>query len=507
MPSRRDFLKMSAVAGASFALPGGNMLALANSAVPPPFKVPLKIPGVMRPVRSDGDRDYYEVTMCKARRQILPGKRTTIWGFDGRFPGPTIKAERGREIVIRRKNQLHVPTTTHLHGGEVPWRSDGHPSLPIAPGEAYDYVYPNTQEAATLWYHDHLCKETSRNNYMGLSGLYIIEDEAEADLNLPKGKYDIPLVLQDRRFKKDGSFRFRDRVNAIPGNVYLVNGRPMPFLEVANRKYRFRILNASHSRGYHLALDNGDPLVQIASDQGLLTAPAPAASIPLWPAERAEVVIDFSKYPEGTKIVLQDLDPNDPTKTRPIMRFEVARTEADDSSLPAVLRPIERLLPGPSTTFREFELSKDLSTNKWVINGKPFDASRIDIEPRLGDTEVWTFINRSSMPHPMHVHLVRFQLLERSNGPIAPGEMGWKDTVRVDAAATSTRIIMRFDGTHTGKYMFHCHNLAHEDHSMMGQMLVRPPEGETKQKSGFEGGYVGRNKSSASLAYKCDLPG
>lgn len=507
MPSRRDFIKMGAVTGAALALPGGRMLARAGDAAPAPFKARLKVPSIMKPTRRDASRDYYEVTMCKARRQILPGKRTTIWGFDGRFPGPTIKAQRGREIVIRRRNALHVPTTTHLHGGEVPWRSDGHPSLPIAPGEAYDYVYPNTQEAATLWYHDHLCKETSRNNYMGLSGLYIIEDEDESELNLPKGKYDIPLVLQDRRFKNDGSFRFKDKIDAIPGDVYLVNGRPTPYLEVADRRYRFRILNASHSRGYNLTLDTGEPLFQIASDQGLLPAPFAAETIPLWPAERAEVIIDFSKYPVGTKIVLQDRDSDDPTKARPIMRFEVARTEADDSSLPPVLRPIERLLPDADTVHREFVLSKDLDTNRWVINGKPFDASRIDIKPRIGDTEVWTFINRSSMAHPMHVHLVRFQMLERSNAALTPGELGWKDTVRVDASATSTRIIMRFDGDHTGRYMFHCHNLAHEDHSMMGQMLVQPAEGTKQQKSSFEGGYVGRQKSAASLPYKCDLPG
>lgn len=496
---------MGAVAGASLALPSAKMRAFANDLAPRPFTARLKIPAVMKPTRRDGNRDYYEVVMCKARRQILPGKRTTIWGFDGRFPGPTIKAQRGREIIIRRKNALHVPTTTHLHGGEVPWRSDGHPSLPIAPGEAYDYVYPNTQEAATLWYHDHLCKETSRNNYMGLSGLYIIEDEAEDELNLPKGKYDIPLILQDRRFKKDGSFRFRDKTDALPGDVYLVNGRPTPYLEVANRKYRFRILNASHSRGYRLALDTGEPLFQIASDQGLLPAPFPALDIPLWPAERAEVVVDFTKYPVGTKVVLLDRDPDDATKTRPIMRFEVAHVETDDSSLPPVLRPMERLLPGPDTVHREFVLSKDFDTNKWVINGKPFNANRIDIKPRVGDTEVWKFINRSSMAHPMHVHLARFQILERSNLALTPGELGWKDTVRVDASATSTSIIMRFD-SFTGRYMFHCHNLAHEDHSMMGQMLVEPPEGGTKQESSFEGGYVGRSGSAASLPAKCDLP-
>jgi spore coat protein A len=498
--SRRDFLRMTAVATASIALPARTLDVAAYGAVPPPFSVPLTVPPVMKPVRSDGERDYYEVTMRAARVQILPGRRTTIWGFDGRFPGPTFKVRRDREIVVRRINKLSVPTTTHLHGGKVPWRSDGHPSLAIRPGEAYEFVYPNSQEAATLWYHDHLCKETSRNNYMGLSGLYVIEDPAEDELNLPKGKYDVPLVLQDRAFRKDGSLRFKDKVNRLQGPVYLVNGRPTPFLKVANRKYRFRIVNASHSRGYRLALSTGEPLVQIASDQGLLAAPAPTTDIPLWPAERVEVVVDFSRHAAGTQVVLNDLqDPADPGSARPIMRFDVAREETDDSSLPPTLRTIERLLPAPDSVQRELVLNRDPDTNRWVINGKPFDAGRIDMEPQLGDTEIWTFVNESSTTHPMHVHLVRFQVLDRSNSQPTPGELGWKDTVRVDPSAR-VRVIMRFEGF-AGRYMFHCHNLAHEDHSMMGQMLVAGSGVE--RVPAFDGGYAGSAKGPSQ--FRCDL--
>lgn len=471
MPTRREFLKMSAMAGAVVALSADGAPVFAGERGVRPFRVPLAIPPVMTPTRRDKNRDYYDVTLRTARAQILPGKPTTIWGFGGRFPGPTIKARRGRPIVIRRVNKLDVPVTTHLHGGEVPWRSDGHPILSFAPGRAYDYYYPNIQEAATLWYHDHMHGRSGRNNYMGLNGFYIIEDEEEDALNLPKGRYDVPLVLHDRSFRRDNSFRFKDKIDNFFGDIYLVNGRPMPYFKVANRKYRFRILNASASRGYTLALDSGEPLVQIGSDQGLLAAPYPAPSIPICPSERAEIVIDFSKYPIGTRIVLQDRDPADPTATRPIMQFRVAREEPDTSSLPPVLRTIERLVPGPDTVEREFALDKDSDTNRWVINGKTFDHNRIDIKPRLGDTEVWTFVNRSAMAHPMHVHLVRFQVLERRNAILTPGELGWKDTVRVDASAPAVRIIMRFEGF-AGRYLFHCHNLPHSDHGMMGQMKV-----------------------------------
>ena len=469
MPSRRDFMKMALVGGASLALPLERALALTARGAPTPFAVPLRIPPVLTPQRRADGRDYYVTTMRKTGIEILPGKRTTAWTFDGRFPGPTIKARRGREVVVRRINRLEVPTTIHLHGGRVAASSDGQATDLIHPGDHKDYVYPNEQDAATLWYHDHTHHQTSRNNYMGLSGLYIIEDDSEDELNLPRGRYDIPLVLQDRSFKGDGSFLFRDHHDSVIGDVYLVNGRPTPYLKVSNRKYRFRILNASNSRGYELSLDSRLPLMQIASDGGLLSAPYAAASIPLWPAERVEVVVDFSTYPIGSQLVLQDIaEGADPLAARPVMRFDVVREEADTSSLPLVLRTVERLTEG--STKREFNLSQDPNTQRWEINGKPFDPSRIDVKPRLGDTETWTFRNRSGTTHPMHVHLVRFQILERSNMQLTPGDLGWKDTVRVDPSAT-VRIAMRFEGF-AGRYAYHCHNLAHEDHSMMGQMRV-----------------------------------
>jgi spore coat protein A len=409
--------------------------------------------------------------MRAARPRLLRGKRTPVWSFDGAFPGPTIKVTRGREAIVRRVNNLDVPVTIHLHGGRVPASSDGHPLDLIGPGRHKDYVYPNDQEAATLWYHDHTHHQSSRNVYKGLAGLYVIEDPDEEQFGLPSGEYDVPLVLQDRKFRRDGSFKFKDSHDDVLGRVFLVNGRPMPFFEVANRKYRFRILNASNSRGYELGLSSGEPLIQVASDQGLLTAPVPAATIPLWTAERADVVIDFSKYPVGTRVVLGDrTGTTDPAAAAPLVAFDVVREETDDSSLPPMFRPIQRILPVPGTVEREFELEFDFDRQLWEINGKVFDPDRIDVKPRLGDTEIWTFRNLSNVTHPMHVHLVRFQVLDRDGLPPSANEMGWKDTVRVGQSEV-VRVAMTFEG-YTGRYMFHCHNLAHEDHSMMGQMKV-----------------------------------
>ena len=470
MHSRRDFLKMTTLGAAATALPIDVVSRWVGAAAAvEPFEVPLKIPPVLQARGKRDGRDLYVQPMRRAMAEIIPGRRTPIWGFNGEFPGPTFKVKRGEEIVVRRINRLNVPTTTHLHGAKVFASSDGQPMDLVSPGGHKDYVYPNDQQASTLWYHDHVHRHSSRNNYMGLSGLYIIEDDEEQDLNLPSGKFDIPLILQDRSFKNDGRFLFKDRRNSVRGDTFLVNGRPIPYLKVANRKYRFRILNASHTRGYELALDSGRPLVQIASDGGLLSAPYPATSIPIWPAERVEVIIDFSSYPTGTQVVLQHRpDPLDVTSARPIMRFDVEREEEDTSSLPPTLRPVERLTTG--TVEREFILSFDSVARLWEINGKPFDHHRVDLRPRLGTTEVWTFNNQSSTTHPMHIHLIRFQILERSNVVLTPGEMGWKDTVRVDPS-TTVRIAIPFEG-YIGRYMFHCHNLAHEDHSMMGQMRV-----------------------------------
>lgn len=501
MQSRRDFLKWGAVAGSATLLPL-DRLSAADTRVRP-FRVPLAIPPVIEPVRRTKERDFYVQTMRPGRAEILPGKKTPIWGFNGRYPGPTFRVRAGRPIVVRRVNKLSVPVTTHLHGADVPAPSDGQPYRLIRPGDAYDYYYPNPQDACTLWYHDHAHHHTSRNNYMGLSGFYYIEDDEQDALNLPSGKHDVPLVLQDRSFTRAGSLEFTDKVDRVLGDVLLVNGRPVPYLKVANRKYRFRILNGSHTRGYRLALATREPLVQIGSDQGLLNAPLPAESIPVWPSERVEIVIDFSTYPLGTEVVLHDVEgAADPTAGRPVLRFDVVRDEEDSSSLPPVLRNVERLVPDAATVQREFILSKDFDRNVWVINGRPWNPDRIDIKPRLGDTEIWTFINASDLAHPMHPHLVRFQVLERSNAALGPGDAGWKDSVRVDPGAR-VRIIMRFDSTFTGRYVFHCHNLAHEDHSMMGNMQVVPGDGGVRRRgAGFEGGYVDPADRAAGV-FRC----
>ena len=504
---RRDFLKRAGLVGglvvpAGFGMaragwfnpstasagmhdgPGGGMMDGPVAGLPVvPFQAAFRTPPVLTPMRADADTDYYEITMRPAEVEILPGRRTTIWGYNGEFPGPTIKARSGRRVVVRQTNALtDARPSIHLHGGHVEASSDGYPTDVIAPGAYKDYVYPNRQIASTLSYHDHQMEQTGRNVYMGLFGAYLIEDDVEARLNLPSGAYDVPLILQDRTFNGDGSLNYSPSMMGVTGDVILVNGVPHPRFEVANRRYRLRILNGSNARDYQLALSSGQSFTQIATDGGLLPKPVPRPAIPIFPFERVEVVVDFSQVPVGSQVILRnELETG---QAGQIMLFDVARQEKDTSSVPPDLRPLERSAEGAASVTRDFVLGMNMGgmgngmgggmgmMGSWAINGQRFDPARTDVFPRLGATEIWRVQNRSMMPHPVHVHLNMFQILDRNGAPPAPGETGWKDTVVV-AQDETVRLIVRFTDYH-GLYMLHCHNLEHEDGGMMANYEVVP---------------------------------
>jgi spore coat protein A len=482
MLTRRELIKLGAVAGAAVAIPTGRLGRASDSAVHhhgtsrpaaatadvPLFEVPLTVPPVLRPHRFFG-LDIYDVTMREATAEILPGKQTPIWGYDGVFPGPTIRARSGRPVLVWQRNRLPEGTAVHLHGGNVPASSDGHPLDSIDPGGARAYFYPNRQPAATLWYHDHFHHHESAHTYAGLTGMYIIEDDAKRRLRLPHGRHDVPLVIQDRSFNADGSFR-PPGPEEFAGDVLLVNGRPHPRFEVAQRAYRFRILNGSSLDGLlELSLDSGGVFHVIGNDGGLLEAPVPVTTLPVAPSERVDVVIDFSRYEVGTQIVMRNTFAGAPK----VMRFDVRRRAHRYEPLPSRLVPIARIDPAKSVKQREFVLALDPKSGQMLINGRAFDPERIDIKPKLGTTEIWTIVNGERelpIPHVFHTHLVRFQILDRDGRPSAPLEAGWKDSVRVDPG-TSVRIIMTF-GDFPGRYLYHCHLLGHADAGMMAQMEV-----------------------------------
>lgn len=445
-----------------------------------PFTRPLAIPPVLAPVSSDKFQDYYEITMAEARAEIIPGISTTIWGYNGLYPGPTIKARSGREVIVRQINNLPESMSIHLHGGHTPPSSDGHPYDLIAPGSSKDYYYPNNQIPATLWYHDHAVDLTGRHVYLGLAGFYIMTDDFEDGLHLPAGDHDVPLLIQDRLFNADGSLNYplndQTIVDGVLGDRILVNGVVQPHFEVGRRKMRFRILNGSNTRSYKLALSSGEPLIQIGSDGGLLSQPVPRFSITVIPAERIDVIIDFSGYPPGANVVLQNLFGAEPSLSD-VMQFRVVRAEADDSFVPPALRTVERIPESLAVRTRSFSLLEASINGRqlWTINGNLFDPGRIDAAPRLNDVEIWEFTSNSYDTHPMHIHDIQWQILD-TNGQRPPaGDDGWKDVFQVPALGR-TRVIGKFTDL-TGIYVFHCHKLEHEDHAMMGQFEVLPMQG------------------------------
>jgi spore coat protein A len=255
----------------------------------------------------------------------------------------------------------------------------------------------------------------------------------------------------------------------------LVNGAIQPYLQVGRRKVRFRILNGSNARIYKLALSTGDALIQVGSDGGLLSYPAVRPTITVAPGERIDVVIDFAKYPVGTEVVLKNQNSFSAPFLPDVIRFDVVREEADESSIPPNLRPIARLTESSASVTRTFDLSQTFQngrTNIWTINGKLYDPAVVDANPQLNSTEIWTYRNYSDQAHPIHNHDIEWQILDIDGVPPARGDDGMKDTFLVPAGGT-VRVIGTFTD-HLGGYVSHCHILEHEDHAMMINFKVQP---------------------------------
>jgi spore coat protein A len=508
----------------------GDAVTCASSPCPvvlTPFVDELPRPAPAVPVSgTQGGAAEYHIAARQIHQRLhrdLP--ETTLWGYDGKYPGPTIEATTGLPVTVRWINDLRNDTgqlrtehflpvdlclhgphhagptariVTHLHGGHVPPASDGYPEHTLLPGEEATYVYPNEQPAATLWYHDHALGITRLNVMMGLAGYYLVRDAFEQSLGLPSGAFEVPLVLQDRTFRADGSIDYPASWDEhYFGDKVLVNGKVWPYLRVKKGKYRFRILNGSNSRTYRLHLSNGRPFVQIGSDGGLLPAPVTSSELVLTPGERADVIVDFQGVNNNPPIQLVNSAPapypNGPASSvvAEVMQFEPEGGSAFTGPLPAALRPLTPLLETAAVTERELLLRKDQNDPctgfRWLIDGLDWDT--ITERPVLGTSEVWSFVNPTSVVHPMHMHLIFFQVLDRQpfdlvgteivpTGPRVPpdpNEIGWKDTVRA-MPHQITRVIARFEGW-AGLYPYHCHILEHEDHEMMRQFETQASVG------------------------------
>ena len=440
----------------------------ATAAAFEPFQAELLVPPTLVPVSSTATEDRYELAIREGRAEIIPGTLTPVYGYDGIYPGPTIRARKGRTTVVRTTNRLPFHQNIHLHGGIVPAASDGHPMQMIETGASFTYTYPNEQDAATLWYHDHAHGLSARTMFYGLAGFYIVEDGLEEELELPTGDFDVPLVIQDRAFNADGSLRYTENIDeGFLGDTIVVNGTVSPRFAVRRALYRLRFLNASNAREYRLELDNGAPMVQIAGDGGLLEAPVQRSAIPIGPAERIDVLVDFRDLRAGAQVVLKNgLETGN---TSQVMRFDVTGKRTDSGRLPAKLRPREEI-PAPAASRRWDLMFSTSGSPEWQMSGIGFDMDRIDARPKLGTTERWTFVNRSHRAHPMHLHGVHFRVLDRSSGAVHPSERAWKDTVMV--RTDETVIVQPRFAPYPGRYVFHCHNLEHQEKAMMLQMEV-----------------------------------
>ncbi|GHI04373.1 hypothetical protein AQI88_39785 [Streptomyces cellostaticus] len=474
MTTRRLFLQLSGAVGGSALLPTGSGAAVPGprevSAAVPPFQAEMPVPPVLRPARSTHGTDHYELVAKPGTAAVLPGLSTPVLGYQGSFIGPTIKATRRRRVAVTYRNGLTEETAVHLHGGHVAADQDGHPMDAVQPGEKRIYLYPNEQRGATLWYHDHAHHIDAEHVYRGLAGFYLLEDPVERMLPLPKGKYDIPVMIRNARFDTDGKMIFEWR-DFFGRDTIIVNGKPQPHLRVEARKYRFRFLNAANLGVFKLSLSTGDSFVQIGSDGGLLPRPYVTPAFQLLPGERVEAVIDFSKYPRGTRVIVKNEYAFTP-ETADIMAFDVGDPAPDRSAVPDVLRPLPAL--GPADRTRQFVLGPD-AEGMPVINGKSFDMDRVDTTIPLGSTEIWEITNNDvaqpiPIPHNMHVHLVQFRVLSRNGAPPDGGEAGLKDTVTVFPGET-VRIQATF-ADYRGRYLYHCHFLDHAAEGMMAQLEV-----------------------------------
>ena len=490
-----------------------------------PFVDALPIPPLAVPTSgAPGGIATYDIEIQEVSQKLhrdLP--LTRVWGYDGMYPGPSILAFKDRPITVNWINDLrdslgnlrtthylpvdtclHGPDmegptariVTHLHGGHVPTNADGYPTATILPGEQTTYVYPNHQIAGTLWYHDHALGITRLNVMMGLAGFYLLQDSLEVALDLPEGEYDIGLAIQDRAFHSDGSLKYPAMWEEhFFGDKILVNGKVWPYLNVKRGKYRFRVLGGSNSRSYTLSLSNNAPFHVIGNEGGLLPAPIVRNALTITPGERYDVVIDFASYAPGTEIILMNSAPA-PFPGAPgvgvipeVMKFIVTSATGHTNPLPATLLPLEQLEESDAVEHRQLTLQKITGplgcghSSIWTINGLRFHDDITEF-PELGTTEVWNFVNPTGVSHPMHMHLVMFQILDRTpitmvgdsvvatGPPVQPdaAEAGWKDTAVVHPDQMM-RVITRFDD-YTGQYPYHCHILEHEENDMMRQFEV-----------------------------------
>jgi len=443
---------------------------------------------------------------------------TPMWRYNNSPLPLVIRVNRGDNMTLNFNNQLASDSTIHWHGFKIPADMDGGPDYPVKPNSSKVYSFQMNQPASPLWFHPHPDMQTGKQVYMGLAGVYIVEDDITKELErsnqLPSGDKDIVLLVQDRRFdiEKNGKRELLYMNNQMDsdgmlGDVVLVNGSQYPKLDVSTSKYRFRLYNVSNAKNYDFAFSDGREFTIVGTDGGLLKNPVKVNHILLGAAERVEVIADFSKDTIGSKVSLisrafkddnmnmgggmnnnsnnnSQITGRSPNGTEVnIMRFDVTTVEEDNiviyNTIPQRAEITNRIDMSSANNVgdeRQFNMTMAMNGGMggamtFVINGKAFDPTRVDEYVQENSTEIWNITNNSPMAHPFHAHAIQWQILSRNGVPASGVDLGWKDTFLVQANE-SVKIIGRFEPVNVGDYMYHCHILEHEDAGMMGYFRV-----------------------------------
>ncbi len=455
---------------------------------------------------------------------VLKAENATVENLPGSWLGPVFRIKQGQRIRVRFKNLLPRESVIHWHGLHIPPEMDGHPMYAVDSGEEYVYEFQVINRPGTYWFHPHPDKITGPQVYQGLAGLFIVE---ENENNLPTGKYDIPLIIQDRIFDGNNQLVYLEndqmsQIQGFLGDRIVVNGNPDNKMQVSKSTCRFRMLNGSNSRIYKLAWSDGSDVIVIGTDGGLLPQPERKLYVMLAPGERIEIWKDFSPMHTDDKVRLQSLPFNDGTSigmgggmmgdgmmgdgmmgggrmqaTGPangtgfdICTFTITSGSGEQKSLPSNFQSISSIPESEAVNAaspRQFRFFNQRM--QWVINGETFGMKEVaDWEKvKLNTAEIWEFINGDSgggmgmmqdmmrMPHPVHLHGLQFQIIERDVSEMQQDvwetvkdgfiDNGWQDTFLL-LPGMKVKIALKFEDF-TGIYVYHCHNLEHEDMGMM----------------------------------------
>lgn len=486
MSRRRDrsclsvFVRVVAVGVAGLVLLVGGLLVGAWMLLGPTdtvgkvdFDTELAIPPLAESSTDEQGRRVFDLTAQEGSLDLSEG-RVATWGFNGDYLGPTLRAQRGEEVLVRYRNELTEASTVHWHGMHLPAAMDGGPHQMVEPGATWEPTWTIDQPGATLWYHPHPHGQTRDQVARGLAGMFIVDDPAQTvDLPSEYGVDDLPVIVTD-----PSSSRGEIEPSREHGDRLLVNGTEGPYVEVSTELVRLRLLNGSPMRAYQFSLDDGSAMVHIASDGGLLPRAHETTGVRLSPGERAEVLV--AMQPGETRVlrsIAPDLGQNFVSErfSGGEDRFDVLQLRAgaelaDSPEVPVELAPdiLEHAgdLDGVDRV-REFRLS---GRN---INGSRMRMDHADEVVTLGDTEVWEVTNTGGEFHSFHVHDVQFRVLSVDGREPPPELSGLKDTILTEEGVTY-RLLMTFTDYADASvpYMYHCHLLTHEDQGMMGQFVV-----------------------------------